>query len=158
MKRSPLIFKWCIMVRWSASFSCWFLAFFLFESTNVLIAYSAEFQKFIQRKAHSVYNFEKPVVMKVWFDLVVFFIRSSDFFFFFFTCFKTLWTLEYFIIGIFSAKCYKMNCFNNSVASPFYSLWRYIALCCLFLALAHWKGTNPLQSTSWQLQDVKFII
>lgn len=85
---------------------------------------------------------------------------SSDpaIFFFFFTCFKTLWTLEYFIIGIFSAKCYKMNCFNNSVASPFYSLWRYIALCCLFLALAHWKGTNPLQSTSWQLQDVKFII
>lgn len=26
---------------------------------------ATEFQKFIQRKAHSMYNFEKPVVMKV---------------------------------------------------------------------------------------------
>nr|XP_045004006.1 origin recognition complex subunit 4 isoform X4 [Jaculus jaculus] len=34
------------------------------ENTNVLIDYSPEFQKFVQRKAHSVYNFEKPVVMK----------------------------------------------------------------------------------------------
>lgn len=26
---------------------------------------NAEYQKFVQRKAHTVYNFEKPVVMKV---------------------------------------------------------------------------------------------
>lgn len=26
---------------------------------------TAEYQKFVQRKAHTVYNFEKPVVMKV---------------------------------------------------------------------------------------------
>lgn len=65
MKRSPLIFKWCIMVRCKTYyFLLDFFACSLFESANILIAYSAEFQKFIQRKAHSVYNFEKPVVMK----------------------------------------------------------------------------------------------
>lgn len=61
----------------SLSFSSRFLLCPLLGSTNILIAYFAEFQKFIQRKAHSVYNFEKPVVMKVWFDLLVVFIRFN---------------------------------------------------------------------------------
>uniref|UniRef100_A0A8D2QG80 Origin recognition complex subunit 4 n=1 Tax=Zonotrichia albicollis TaxID=44394 RepID=A0A8D2QG80_ZONAL len=34
------------------------------EPFNFQMVYN-EFQKFIQRKAHSMYNFEKPVVMKV---------------------------------------------------------------------------------------------
>jgi hypothetical protein len=40
--------------------------------TNVVLTYSPEFQKFVQRKAHSVYNFEKPVVMKVRFGYYYF--------------------------------------------------------------------------------------
>lgn len=42
----------------------------LFEDTDFVIAFCPEFQKFVQRKAHSVYNFEKPVVMKVRFTAI----------------------------------------------------------------------------------------
>ncbi|XP_043361040.1 origin recognition complex subunit 4 isoform X3 [Dermochelys coriacea] len=38
------------------------------EPFNFQMVYN-EFQKFIQRKAHSMYNFEKPVVMKSWMRL-----------------------------------------------------------------------------------------
>lgn len=38
---------------------------------------NAEYQKFVQRKAHTVYNFEKPVVMKV---CVVSFLEKADFY------------------------------------------------------------------------------
>ncbi|CAM2100516.1 unnamed protein product [Caretta caretta] len=38
------------------------------EPFNFQMVYN-EFQKFIQRKAHSMYNFEKPVVMKTWMRL-----------------------------------------------------------------------------------------
>lgn len=38
---------------------------FSLKCSFVYISVAAEYQKFVQRKAHSVYNFEKAVVLKV---------------------------------------------------------------------------------------------
>uniref|UniRef100_A0AC11DZ90 Origin recognition complex subunit 4 n=1 Tax=Ovis aries TaxID=9940 RepID=A0AC11DZ90_SHEEP len=69
------------------------------EPFNFQMVYN-EFQKFVQRKAHSVYNFEKPVVMKVRFfsaDRLIFVYFDCIYHSFTFISFETLDIIRNFI-------------------------------------------------------------